>query len=55
MVRQIRADAMKTLKALPSEDEQKHGERLIQELTDEMVAELDNMGVHRKEQELLQI
>jgi ribosome recycling factor len=54
MVRQIRADAMKTLKALPSEDEQKHGERLIQELTDEMVAELDNMGVH-KEQELLQI
>ena len=59
MVRQIRGDAMRDLKKAEeaktiSEDEQKHGERLIQELTDEMVAELDNMGTH-KEQELLQI
>jgi len=54
MVRQIRAEAMKDLKALSSEDEQKHGERLVQELTDEMIAELDTMGT-RKEQELLQV
>ena len=59
MVRQIRGDAMRDFKKAEeaktiSEDEQKHGERLIQELTDEMVAELDNMGTH-KEQELLQI
>ena len=54
MVRQIRAEAMKELKKLLSEDEEKHGERLIQELTDEMIAELDTMG-QKKEAELLQI
>ncbi|OGG34694.1 hypothetical protein A2363_04125 [Candidatus Gottesmanbacteria bacterium RIFOXYB1_FULL_47_11] len=54
MVRQVRAEAMKEFKKLVSEDEQKHGERLVQELTDEMIAELDSMGVH-KEAELLQI
>lgn len=59
MVRQVRGDAMRDLKKAEeaktiSEDERKHGERLIQELTDEMVAELDTMGT-RKEQELLQI
>jgi len=59
MVRQIRAEAMKDLKRAEegksiSEDEKKHGERLIQELTDEMVAEIDAMG-QKKETELLQV
>ena len=59
MVRQIRGDAMRDLKKAEeaktiSEDEQKHGERLVQELTDEMIAELDTMGT-RKEVELLQV
>lgn len=59
MVRQVRAEAMKDLKKLEeaktiSEDQQKHGERLVQELTDEMIAEIGEMGV-RKEQELLQV
>jgi len=54
MVRQIRGEAMKELKKLLSEDEQKHGERLVQELTDEMVAEIDIMG-QKKEAELLQV
>lgn len=59
MVRQIRGDAMRDLKKLEegktiSEDEKKHGERLIQELTDEMVAEIDTMG-ERKERELIQV
>jgi ribosome recycling factor len=54
MVRQIRGDAMKDLKTLTNEDEQKHGERLIQELTDEMIAEIDSMGT-RKEAELMQV
>lgn len=59
MVRQIRAEAMKDLKRTEdektiSEDERKHGERLVQDLTDEMVAEVDALG-ERKEAELLQI
>ncbi|MCX6794023.1 MAG: ribosome recycling factor [Candidatus Gottesmanbacteria bacterium] len=59
MVRQIRGDSMRELKKAEegktiSEDEQKHGERLVQELTDEMVAEIDTMGT-RKEAELLQV
>lgn len=59
MIRQIRGDAMRDLKKAEegktiSEDEQKHGERMIQELTDEMVAEIDTMGAH-KEQELMQV
>ena len=59
MVRQVRGDAMRDLKKLEeaktiSEDERKHGERLVQELTDEMIAELENMGA-RKEAELLQV
>jgi len=53
MVRQIRGDAMKSLKDLP-EDERKHGEKLVQELTDEMVAEIDTLG-QKKEAELLQV
>ena len=54
MVRQIRGDAMKELKKLANEDEEKHGEKLVQELTDEMVAEIDTMGA-KKEAELLQV
>jgi len=59
MVRQMRGDAMRELKKTEeektiSEDEQKHGERLVQELTDEMIAEIDTMGEH-KETELMQV
>lgn len=59
MVRQIRGDAMRELKKAEeaktiSEDQRKHGERLVQELTDEMIAEIDTMGT-RKEAELLQV
>jgi ribosome recycling factor len=59
MVRQIRADAMRELKKGEEaktifEDERKHGEKLVQELTDEMVAEIDTMG-QKKEAELLQV
>ena len=59
MVRQVRQEANKDLKKLTddktiSEDEQKHGERLIQELTDEMIAEIDTIG-EKKEAELLQV
>lgn len=59
MVRQVRAGAMKDLKKLEaegqiSEDERKHGEKIIQELTDEMIAEIDTMG-DKKEAELLQV
>jgi len=54
MVRQIRGDAMKELKKLANEDEEKHGEKLVQELTDEMIAEIDTMGA-KKEAELLQV
>ncbi len=53
MIRQVRGDAMKSLKDLP-EDERKHGEKLVQELTDEMIADIDTMGAH-KEAELLQV
>lgn len=59
LIRQVRQEAMKDLKKLEedktiSEDERKHGERLVQELTDEMIAEIDALG-ERKEQELLQV
>jgi ribosome recycling factor len=59
MVRQIRHEAMRQLKKSAdeksiSEDQQKHGERLVQEMTDEIVAELDTIG-DKKEQELLQV
>ena len=55
MVRQVRHDAMKDLGKMEiSEDEQKLGEKKIQELTDEMIAELDALGV-KKEQELLEV
>lgn len=59
MIRQIRHEAMHDLKKLAeektiSEDEQKHGERLVQEMTDEMIAEIDGVG-DKKEKELLQV
>lgn len=59
MVRQVRAEAMKDLKRalvdkVISEDERSHGEKLVQELTDEMVAEIDAIA-EKKEQDLLQI
>jgi len=59
MVRQVRAEAMRDLKRLEadktiSEDEQEHGERLVQEQTDEMIAEINTLG-EKKEQELLQV
>lgn len=59
MIRQARGDAMRNLKRSEdageiSEDERKHGERMVQELTDEMIAEIDGLG-ERKEAELLQV
>ncbi len=59
MVRQIRQEAMKDLKreteeAIITEDQQKIGEKKVQELTDEMISEIDATG-ERKEAELLQV
>lgn len=59
MVRQIRHEAMKDIAKLNdehqiSEDENKAGEKKIQELTNEMIAEIDSIG-DKKEAELLQI
>ena len=59
MVRQVRHDAMKELAASMSskdigEDELKAGEKKVQELTDEMIAEVETMG-EKKEAELLQV
>ncbi len=59
MIRQARQEAMKDLrravdeKAI-TEDAQKHAEKKVQELTDEMIAEIDGMG-KKKEEELLQV
>lgn len=59
MVRQVRHESMRDLKRLEDggeipEDGRKHGEKMVQELTDEMIAGIDTMG-ERKEQELLQV
>lgn len=59
MVRQVRGDAMREFKKAEdentiNEDQRKHGEKMVQELTDEMIAELDGLG-ERKEAELLQV
>lgn len=59
MVRQVRADAMRQVKKLMeskeiSQDDQTHAEKKIQELTDEMVADLDGL-LERKEMELMQV
>src|SRR3989339_688410 len=57
MVRQIRQEAMKDLKretesGTITEDQQKVGEKKIQELTDEMISEVDSLG-EKKEAELM--
>ncbi|HLD24721.1 MAG TPA: ribosome recycling factor [Patescibacteria group bacterium] len=59
MVRQVRHDAMKEVSSYLTdkeigEDEKKSGEKKVQELTDEMIAELESME-ERKEAELLQV
>jgi ribosome recycling factor len=59
MIRQIRHEAMKTLKQKEeagevSEDERTTGEKKVQDATDEMIAEIDTMGA-RKEAELMQV
>lgn len=59
MVRGVRHDAMKEVATMLTnkdigEDEKKGGEKKIQELTDEMIAELDTMG-EKKTEELMQI
>lgn len=59
MVRQVRHDGMHAIKKAASEkvideDQQKLGEKKVQELTDEMIAEVDSLG-ERKEQELSQV
>jgi ribosome recycling factor len=59
MIRQVRQEAMKDLKRLKDEkqigeDEEKVGEKKVQEQTDHMIREIDDMG-HRKEEELMQV
>jgi ribosome recycling factor len=59
MVRQIRQEAMKDLRKSTdekeiSEDQQKFGEKQVQEMTDEMIADIEGMG-ERKETELMQV
>jgi ribosome recycling factor len=59
MVRQIRHEAMRDLKKgaeakTISEDERKHAEKKAQEMTDEIIAEIDSLG-QKKEAELLQV
>lgn len=59
MIRQIRQDAMKDCKKYKadntiSEDEESHGEKLIQRETDAMIADLDGL-LERKEAELMQV
>lgn len=59
MVRQIRHEAMKSLKQKEeageiSEDERTGGEKKIQQATDEMIGDIDTIGA-RKETELMQV
>ena len=59
MIRQVRHEAMRDLKKAEdentiTEDDRKHGEKKVQELTDEVIADIDNLEA-RKEQELLQV
>jgi len=59
MIRQVRQEAMKDLKkgeddGLITEDQEKVGEKQIQQLTDEMIAEIDSLG-EKKEAELMQV
>ena len=59
MIRQVRQEAMKDLKRLKDdkqigEDEEKVGEKKVQEITDTMVNDIDTLG-KRKEEELMQV
>jgi len=59
MIRQVRQESMKDLKRLKDdkqigEDEEKIGEKKVQEMTDHMVVEIDGIG-KRKEDELMQV
>lgn len=59
MIRQIRHEAMKDLnrelsEKLITEDQKKVGEKKVQELTDEFVRSIDDMG-KKKEEELKQV
>lgn len=59
MVRQVRQEAMKDLKREQdektiSEDQEKVGEKKVQELTDEIMSEIDALG-EKKEVELMQV
>ncbi len=55
MIRQVRHESMKELDGFEaSEDEKKTGQKKVQELTDEMIAEIDTMG-EKKEAELMQV
>jgi ribosome recycling factor len=59
MIRQVRQEAMKDLKReleekTISEDQEKIGEKKVQEITDEMIGEIDSIG-ERKEVELMQV
>lgn len=59
MIRQIRQDMMQHLKKQEEEkeideDQKKLGEKQIQETTDHMVSELDQLGL-KKEEELMQV
>jgi len=59
MIRQVRHEAMRGLDRAASdtsisEDQQKSGEKKIQEMTNEMIAEIDMLG-QKKEAELMQV
>lgn len=59
MIRQVRQEAMKDLKRAKDEgkigeDEEEVGEKKVQEHTDRMVRDIDDMG-RRKEEELMQV
>lgn len=59
MIRQMRHEAMKSLKKEAdektiSEDQQEYGDKIVQGITDEMIAEIDSLGA-KKEVELMQV
>jgi len=59
MIRQVRQEAMKDVKKekeekLITEDQEKVGEKKVQDLTDQMIEELEAIG-KRKEEELMQV
>jgi ribosome recycling factor len=53
MIRQIRHDAMKHIKKAVdektiTEDQQEYGDKMVQKMTDEMVAEIDGFGAKKE-------